>query len=134
MSVSALPPFRLTDRSREYAKRAIDSAPDGWIMRLAPPTRSLAQNARLHAQLSDIAKSKKVILAGRVIDDIEDLKCLFVSAWRMETKQPSEIVPGFHGEPCQLRRSTAAMSKDELSSLMECISAWAASHGIEVGE
>lgn len=133
MSSQAFPPFRLVnDGVRQLATAAVWRAPEGWHVTIKPPTRSGEQNRRLHAMLSDIAKSGKVTLANRVVDDIEDLKCLFVSAWRMETKQSSEIVEGLHGEPVQLRRSTASMSKEELGELMTVIEVFAAERGIKL--
>lgn len=125
--------FRLVhDAARNGACAAVKAAPQGHVVTIRPANRSLEQNNRLHALLSDIAKSRKMVLAGRAIDDLDDLKCLFVSAWRMETGQPSEAVEGLWGEVVQLRRSTASMSKEELAELMAMIEVWAAQHGVEL--
>lgn len=123
--------FRLVhDQTRQLAQSAIQNAPDGWTVTIKPPGRSLDQNARLHAMLSDIAASG-FEWAGcqRTVDE---LKTLFVSAWMIETGRTSEVVRGFNDEPVQMRRSTAAMSREELGELMDMIEAFCAQRGIRL--
>lgn len=123
------PSFRLVHaEARTRATAAIWQAPDGWYARITPPTRSLEQNSRLHAMLSDIAKSG-FKMDGRALD-VDELKTVFVSAWMIETGRPSDIVRGINGEPVQLRRSTTTFSKEELGELMTMIEAFAAERGI----
>lgn len=123
--------FRLVhDQARQLATEAIRRAPDGWTVAIKPPGRSLDQNARLHAMLSDIAASG--FEWGGCQRTIDELKTLFVSAWMVETGRTSEVVRGFNDEPVQMRRSTAVMSREELGELMDMIEAFCAQRGIRL--
>lgn len=126
------PAFRLVHRkAREGAIAAVLEAPDGWWVRLSPPTRTLDANARFHAMLGRVEKSG-FEHAGRRFD-VEDLKTLFVTAWMDETKQPSDVVMGFHNKPVQLRRSTTTFTKEEMAGLMTIVERFAAERGIDLG-
>jgi hypothetical protein len=116
--------------ARHGAVEAIKRAPDGYVCEVRPAKRSLDQNARFHAMLSDIAKSGAEV-CGKP-RDLDDLKVLFVSAWRAATKQPGEVVMGIEGEPVQLRRSTTSLSVKEMADLITYVDAWAATRGIEL--
>lgn len=111
---------------RRVAGEQCMKAPQGWVCIIKPPTRTLDQNRRLHAMLSAIEKS------GFEWDgekrDVEQLKVLFISAWRIATHQPSEVVKGFAGEVVQLRKSTTTMTVEELGELMDYIEFWCADH------
>jgi len=114
--------------ARHGAVEAVKRAPDGYVCEVRPAKRSLDQNARFHAMLSDIAKSgAEVCGAAR---DQDDLKVIFVSAWQKVTKRPGEVVMGIEGEPVQLRRSTTSLSVKEMADLITYVDAWAASRGI----
>ena len=71
----------LSDQQRHRAKQSIDSAPDGYFVRIDPPKRSLEQNAKMHAMLADIVKAKP---QGRD-HDAETWKCLLMDAVGRET-------------------------------------------------
>lgn len=47
--------FRLNQRSRPFAAKAVVSAPDDWVVRITPPPRTLAQNAGTHVLYEIIA-------------------------------------------------------------------------------
>lgn len=125
--------FRLVHpTARSGAASAVARAPDGWIVRISPPTRSLEQNAALHALLSDIVKSR-VKWAGRTWD-IDSWRAIFASAHARASNLPVETIPGLEGEFVALRRSTARMSKSELSGLIDYISAWMAQNGVKFSQ
>lgn len=121
--------FRLVHKdARANALYAVSAAPDGYVVTVRPAGRSLDQNARLHAMLTDIANSKFEWSGCR--RTVDELKVLFVSAHAIAEGRNQEVVKGFEDEPVALRESTAAMSKARLGSLMEYIEAWAAPRGI----
>lgn len=126
--------FRLVhDDARTFALKAVLTAPEGYVVTVKPPSRSLDQNARLHAILADISASK-VEVCGEAGRSIDDLKTIFVSAWMIETERSSDMVRGLHDEPVQLRRSTTTFSKAEMSELIEMVTAWAVQHGVRLRE
>ena len=124
--------FKLTPLTRGRAIQAVQTAPEGYVCEVRPAKRSLDQNARFYALLNEIAKSGEEV-AGKA-RDVDDLKVLFVSGWRIATKQPGEVAMGLEGEPVQLRRSTTSLSVKEMGDLMEYIEAWAAQRGIAIKE
>ncbi len=118
---------------RATAAKACHAAPKGWTCTLAPPKRSLPQNDRLHAMLTDILRSKYEHYGRKM--DMDDLKTLFVSAWQLETGRGSYIVRGLDGDGLvQLRRPTSKMKVDELGELMTIVERFCAERGITLRE
>lgn len=91
--------------------------------------RNLDQNAKFHAICHDLAKSG-LKWAGKP-RSLEEWKALLVSGHAVATGKGGEVVPGIEGEFVCIRESTAQMSKDRSSSLIEYAIAFAASNGIE---
>lgn len=116
----------------QRAQSAVMRAPMGHVVTIRPPTRSIEQNAALHRLLQAIVKAKYK-WAGRTWS-IDDWRAIMVSAHAKATNRPGEIVPGLEGEFVVLRRSTARMGVAELSSLIEYVTAWCVSNGIDLGE
>jgi len=134
VNAPAIPPLlRMANAAvRERAKALIDALPEGWLVRFSPPTRTLDQNALLHAVLAEAEAKGFATDDGRRLD-LEDAKTAFVSGWQVEQGHPSDIVL-FNGRPIQLRRSTTTFSRAELSSLIEFIRAECAHRGIYLSE
>lgn len=116
--------------ARKRASHACLMAPDGCIVTVQEPTRSLDQNAKFHALVSDIAKSGAA-WAGKPRTAAE-WKVLLVSGHAVATKEGSDMVPGLEGEFVNLRESTAVMSKKRGASLIEYTLAHCAMHGIKI--
>lgn len=116
--------FRLVhQQARENAKRAIDQAPDGWIVKISEPTRNLEQNACLWAVLNDI--SRQVVWHGRNLSP-EEWKHVFSSALKRQ-----EVVPNLDGTGfVVLGQSTSKMSKREFSDLIELAVSFGAERGV----
>lgn len=68
-------------RNRETAHRAIDCAPDGSVMTVKPPRRSLDQNALLWVWLSAISIAKP---EGRELTQMFGRACSCI-AWIMRS-------------------------------------------------
>lgn len=94
-------------------------------------TRSLEQNSKLHALLSDI--SKNATWNGEKLD-VYAWKNLLVSAHSIATGGPSKIVRGIEGEVINLRESTAQMSVQRLASLIEYTTAWGIENGVKFND
>lgn len=119
---------------RDLALGAVARAPAGYVVVVRPASRSLAQNARLHAMISE-AVAKGFSMNGRRFT-VDEAKTLFVSGWMIHEKgeDASDAVTGLSGEPVQLRRSTTTFSKEELGSLMDFIEVECAKRGIPLHE
>jgi hypothetical protein len=109
--------------ARSRAIHAVVAAPDGYAVRISPPTRSLEQNAKLHALFAEVAKSQ--IYLGRTLD-AQQWKTLFISGHAVATGLGVDMVPGMEGEFVNIRESSAGMTVERMSSLIEYIEAWRA--------
>ena len=101
------------------------------VVKIQPMTRSLEQNAKLHAMLSDI--SKNATWNGERLD-IYAWKNLLVSAHSIATGEPSKMVIGIEGEVINLRESTAQMNVKRLASLIEYVQAWGVENGVKFND
>jgi hypothetical protein len=109
--------------ARNLALEAVRNAPDGYVVEVRPKTRSLEQNALLHALLGECTKTMKY--HGKTLS-IEQWKVLFVSAHNIVEGRPVQVIAGIEGEFVNIRESTAKMTVKRLNSLIEYIQAWIA--------
>lgn len=92
-------------------------------------TRSLDQNAKLHALIADI--SRHVEWAGKKWD-AEVWKRLLVAAWMRSRGEPLMVVPALDGQGVDVVfRRTSSLSRAECSELLEYVQAYAAERGID---
>lgn len=118
------------ETARRRCQEAVLDAPDGYMVQISEPNRSLDQNAKFHAICSDIAKSG-MQWAGKNRTGAQ-WKVLLVSAHAVATKESSEILPGLEGEFVNLRESTALMSKKRGASLIEYSLAFCAMNDVKI--
>ena len=117
--------FRLVHQAaRENAIQAIRQAPDGWVVKVTEPTRSLEQNALLHAELQELVGRK---WCGMTLD-VRQWKRLMTLAWMRATQQGGVLyVQSVDGQGMDvIYQRTSTMSKAEMSELIEYIKAWKA--------
>lgn len=109
--------------ARRRAVEAVQRAPDGYVVRISPATRSLEQNAALWAMLGDVAA--QVVWHGRKLD-AESWKHIFTSSLKRQDVVPNLDGTGF----VVLGQSTSKMTKAEMSDLLELIAAFGAESGV----
>ena len=102
-----------------------------FVVKIQPMTRSLEQNSKLHALLSDISKQCEFNGQKR---DIDTWKIIMVSAHKIATGGKAEMVIGLEGEVINLRESTAQMSVQRLASLIEYIQSWAVENEVKLND
>lgn len=125
--------FRLINTHvRENAAKAVRSAPEGYAVIVRPPTRTLDQNAKLHALLSDLAASPMKWAGKR--RTMDEWKAITISGHSVATDHPGEVIPGIEGEFVAIRESSASMSVARAASLIDYIEAFCVSHGVELHE
>lgn len=109
---------------RQRAKNWIDKAPAGTRLEFKATKRSIPQNDRMWAMLTDIATQVK--WHGQNLH-AEDWKYIFLDALKRELR----IVPNIDGTGfVNLGRSSSDLSKAEMTDLIELIFAFGASHGV----
>lgn len=111
------------DTQRAYAKRLIDEAPLGWVMKLGAETRRDAQNRKLWPMLQDVQRQ----VPGFWEYSLEDIKLRFMNALGEEVR----FLPALEKQgsfPVGLRSSL--LTVEQFSGLVELIYAFGAKHGV----
>ena len=114
------------NQQRDLARSYIASAPDNAVVRISPESRSLDQNAKMWALLSDISRAKP---EGRCHTP-EVWKCLFMKACGHSV----QFEVGLDGEPFPVGFRTSRLSKAQMSELIEFIHAWCAQNNVPIGD
>jgi hypothetical protein len=116
------------DAMRAKAIDWIRRAPKETRVTFQGPKRTLDQNSRLWACLTDV--STQLLWHGQRLSP-DDWKIVFLSS----LKQEMRIVPNIHGDGfVQLGRSSSDLSKEEMSDLFLIIEAFAARYGVKLLE
>ena len=119
--------FHITsERARSYIVNLVMTAPIDHTVRIRPPTRSESQSRKLHATFGDIAKQETYI--GRQLNSVQ-WKNLFISGHAIATGLGVDMVPGIEGEFVNIRESSADMSIERMSSLLDYTISWQAMNG-----
>jgi len=99
-------------------------------VRVKPEARSTAENALLHALISEIAAQKE--WAGKK-RDAEIWKRLLVASWCRVHGEAVEILPALDGHGVDIVPArTSQLSKAECADLITFVQAWAIDNGIEL--
>lgn len=113
-----------TDADRERASKWVSQAPVGTRIEFKQPKRSLPQNDRMWAMLTDVAV--QLPWHGSKLTP-NDWKLLFLDSLKSETR----TIPNLDGSGfVEIGRSSSDLSKAEMTDLIELISAFGANHGV----
>ena len=105
---------------RQNVCALVMQAPDGYMVTIQAPKRSLEQNAKMWAMLSDV--SRQVDWYGRKLSP-DDWKDVLTASYRKQDAVPNVEGNGF----VVLGMRTSQMSVSELSDLIEVVYAFGAS-------
>lgn len=120
------------DRFKRRAIEWIEKAPWETRVEFKGPKRTLPQNDRMWAMLTDL--SLQLSWHGQRLAP-DDWKLVMLDALRRETREQLRIVPNTDGTGfVNLSTSSSDLSKDEMTSLIEIIFAFGAEHGVEWSE
>lgn len=116
----------LADRAK--ASNWIAKAPAGTRVEFKAPKRTLPQNDRLHAMLTELAE--QVTWHGQKMS-VDDWKLVFMDGLNRELR----IVPNLEGNGfVNIGRSTSKLGKEEFSDLMALIEAFGAKHDVKFSD
>ena len=116
--------FRLVhDQARQRAQEAIKTAPEGHIVTISEPTRTLEQNAALHPKIREI--QRQVNWHGIKLSE-EDWRLIFTATLYGQRSVPNLDGTGF----IILGKPTKTMPKGDFSQLLDLVNAFAASKGV----
>ena len=120
------------DRQRDYARGLIERAPDDAVVTISDPRRSLGQNAKMWAMLTDLwqwGKENGLVVDGKVVTP-EDWKLLMMRA----ADFPMQRMAGLDGEMFDIGYSSSNLTRAEMSDLIESTYAWGAERGVRWSE
>lgn len=112
--------------ARANCKTFLDRCPDGMVVTIQPPKRTLAQNAKMWALLTEI--SHQVEWYGQFLTP-EEWKDVFTASLKRQ-----KVVPGLEGGFVVCGMSTSQMSAKDISDLIEVIYAFGAPRGVKFSE
>lgn len=123
--------FRLVhDQARQRAQEAVKTAPDGHVVVLSEPTRSLAANAAMWPILQAFADQLQWQVNGAMVWlTADDWKNLLTAAFKREQ---ARVAPGLDGGMVLLGQRTSKFSVREMSDFLEFLNATAAARGVEL--
>lgn len=114
-----------TDADRAKATKWIAQAPEGTRVEFKKPRRSIPQNDRMWAMLTDVAY--QVPWHGLRLSP-DDWKLIFLDALKRELR----MVPNLDGSGfINLGRSSSDLSKEEMADLIDLIGMFGANHGVK---
>jgi hypothetical protein len=115
-------------RSKADAMRLVDKAPVGTRVEFKAAKRSLDQNSKMWAMLTEV--SLQVKWHGVALTP-DCWKLLFLDALRREIGGELRIVPNIDGDGfVNIGTSSSDLSKDEMGMLIELISKFGAEHEV----
>ena len=119
--------FRLVhNEARKRAASAIMDAPDGYIVRISEPTRTLESNALLWVLLGEVSKQVEWYFSKLTAEEWKDV---FSASLKKQ-----KAVPGIDGGFVVCGQRTSKMTKSEFSDLIELIYAFGAIKGVNFGD
>ena len=110
------------EAQRALAKSLIDRAPGNAVVKIRPASRSLDQNAKLWAMISDVSRAKPDGLCHTP----EVWKALFMSACGHSV----QFEHGLDGQPFPIGFRSSRLTKAQMSDLIEFIYAYGAEKGV----
>ena len=114
------------DKQQQLACQIIRAAPLGSIVRVSPPKRTIDQNAKMWAMISDVSRAKP---EGRMHTP-EVWKCLFMSA----CGHAVQFEMGLDNKPFPIGFSSSRLSKAEMADLITVIYEYGDRHGVRWSE
>jgi hypothetical protein len=112
-----------TDKARARAHAWVDRAPGDWFCEVREPRRTLSQNDKMQAMLTDIAVSKPL---GRAHTP-DDWKAIAMNACSWECA----FLEGLDGRPFPIGFRSSRLSKLQMSTLIDWLQAFGDEHGVQ---
>lgn len=120
--------FRLVhEEARRRAAQACQDAPDGYIVTVQEPSRTLEQNSAQWPYLEGFSQQKQLCINGAMVQGTrDDWKDVLTGCYIGETRMAA-----FDGKVIMLPQRTSKMGKKVFGEWMEFLVAMAAQSGVE---
>ena len=116
-----------TPGQRDRARHWCSIAPEGTRVAFHKPGRTIPQNDRMWAMLTDVAQQ---VTHNGTRYTPDQWKQLFMHACGHEV----HFMAGLNGEPFPAGFRSSKLNKEQMSDLMEFIAAWGAERGVKFGD
>lgn len=118
--------------TRHKASEWVQKAPPGTRVEFKRSKRTLPQNDRFWAMLTDIAD--QLLWHGQKLSPV-DWKLIFLDALRREMNEQMRMVPNTDGTGfVPLGNSSSALTISEMGDLMEIMTEFGARHGVKFND
>lgn len=115
-----------TKAARQRAIALVSSAPEGYVVTIAEPTRSLDANAKMWSLLQDISRAQPF---GRKHTP-DDWKAIAMNACGWEC----QFIEGMDGRPFPMGFRSSSLTVKQMGSLIEWLTAFMAENHIPSSE
>lgn len=112
--------------ARKRAQIWCANAPEGTVVQFRKPGRTISQNDRMWAMLTDV--SRQATHNGKRYTP-DQWKCLFMHACGHEV----HFMAGLNGEPFPAGFRSSKLSKEQMIELQDFIEWWCAENGVKLG-
>lgn len=118
--------------ARRRAIQAVQEAPEGWVVRVTEPTRTLEQNSLQWPYLDAFSKQIDWPVNGSMVKMTpEEWKDVLTAAFKRETVR---VAMGLDGGVVMLGLRTSKMGKGKFSEWIDFLKATAAIRDVKWGE
>ncbi len=108
--------------SRERAKLLIERAPAGYVASVTEPRRTMPQNDRMWAMLTDVS----IAMPEGRRHTPDDWKAIFMNACGWEV----QFLEGLDGRPFPSGFRSSRMTKPQMGDLLDYIGSYGDQHGV----
>lgn len=115
------------DETRAKATKWVRGAKPGSVVTFKGPKRTLPQNDRMWAHLTDIARQREH--AGFKLN-AADWKMLFLQQLDSELR----VIPSLDGKTLVSLSRSSELTVEEMTGMITLIEAYAAEHGVVLGD
>ena len=115
-----------SDSQRQFAHELINKAPSGYVVKLSEPKRTLEQNDKMWAMLTDISKRKP----EGICETPDTWKAIIMNACGHDC----QFIQGLDGKPFPAGFRSSRLTKAQMSDMIEFMFEYGARHGIEWSE
>ena len=123
--------FVINEQNRDHVASQIRALPAGYVVKTAPATRSLEQNAAQWPILDAFSKQLLWPVNGQMCQlTPEEYKDILTAAFRQETTP--RLASGLNGGVVMLGSRTSKMGKKEFSEWLEFLNAVAALKNVQI--
>jgi hypothetical protein len=116
--------------TRQLACEHVRQAPQGFVVKIEPPPRTLDQSAKFYSICTALAQSTLTWDGER--QSKRAWHDLLLHSWMLATGKEPRLVEGLNGGRVSLLMGTRDMGISEMSELIDFATAWAVEHGIDV--